>query len=75
MAKKDLFSSKNIKKVDKKLLSAALAKDRNPLGVTKKTKRKTDKDVQQMKKGSAKQIGNILRRNAQLRKGKKSWKL
>jgi hypothetical protein len=70
-AKKDLFSSKNIKKVDKKLLSAALAKDRNPLGVTKKTKRKTDKDVQQMKKGSAKQIGNILRRNAQLRKGKK----
>jgi hypothetical protein len=69
--KKDLFSSKNIKKVDKKLLSAALAKDRNPLGVTKKTKRKTDKDVQQMKKGSAKQIGNILRRNAQLRKGKK----
>jgi len=72
MAKKDLFSSKNIKKVDKKLLSAALAKDRNPLGVTKKTKRKTDKDVQQMKKGSAKQIGNILRRNAQLRKGKKS---
>ena len=70
-AKKDLFSPKNIKKVDKKLLSAALAKDRNPAGVTKKTKRKTDKDVQQMKKGSAKQIGNILRRNAQLRKGKK----
>ena len=66
-----MFSPKNIKKVDKKLLSAALAKDRNPLGVTKKTKRKTDKDVQQMKKGSAKQIGNILRRNAQLRKGKK----
>ena len=70
-AKKDLFSPKNIKKVDKKLLSAALVKDRNPAGVTKKTKRKTDKDVQQMKKGSAKQIGNILRRNAQLRKGKK----
>mgnify|MGYP003150589713 CR=1 FL=1 len=69
--KKDLFSPKNIKKVDKKLLSAALAKDRNPFGVTKKTKRKTDKDVQQMKKGSAKQIGNILRRNAQLKKAKK----
>ena len=27
-SKKDLFSPKNIKKVDKKLLSAAIAKDR-----------------------------------------------
>ena len=72
--KKDLFSPRNIKKVDKKLLSAALAKDRNPLGVTKETKRKTDKDVQQMKKGSAKQIGNILRNNAEARKNMKKGK-
>ena len=69
-----MFSPRNIKQVDKKLLSAALAKARNPLGVTKETKRKTDKDVQQMKKGSAKQIGNILRRNAQLRKNMKKDK-
>ena len=70
-AKKNLFSPKNIKKVDKKLLSAALAKDRNPVNVTKKTKRKTDKDVQQMKKGSAKQIGNILKYNAYLKRNMK----
>jgi hypothetical protein len=48
-----------------------LAKNRNPLGVTKKTKRKTDKDVQQMKKGRAKQIGNILKYNAYLKRNMK----
>jgi hypothetical protein len=73
-AKKDLFSPKNIKKVDKKLLSAAIAKDRNPYGVSKKTKRKTDKDVQQMKKGSAKFFGNVLRSNAEARKNMKKNK-
>ena len=73
--KKDLFSPKNIKKVDKKLLSAAVAKDRQPTGKVKQdVKRKTDKDVQQMKKGTAKFIGNQLRRNAEFRKNMKKGK-
>ena len=72
--KKDLFSSGNIKKVDKKLLTAALVKSRQPTGKIKEdVKRKTKKDVDNTK--NAKFIGKTLRRHAQLRKGKKSWKL
>ncbi len=73
-AKKDLFSPKNIKKVDKKLLTAALVKSRQPTSKVKEdVKRKTKKDVDTVSKSrkNAKFIGNILRRNAQLRKGKK----
>jgi len=69
--KKDLFSSGNIKKVDKKLLTAALVKSRQPTGKIKEdVKRKTKKDVDNTK--NAKFIGKTLRRHAQLRKGKKS---
>ena len=71
MAKKDLFSSKNIKKVDKKLLTAALVNSRQPTSKAKEdVKRKAKKDVDNTK--NAKFIGKTLRRHAQLRKGKKS---
>ena len=44
--KKDLFSSGNIKKVDKKLLTAALVKSRQPTGKIKEdVKRKTKKKI------------------------------
>jgi hypothetical protein len=68
--KKDLFSASSIKKVDKKLLTAALARSRQPTGkIREDVKRKTKKDVDTVSKSrkNAKFIGNILKKDAQER--------
>ena len=70
--KKDLFSSSSIKKVDKKLLTAALVRSRQPVlfgdsdnrkATKRRTKREIDTYVPKNSK-AAKFIGNELRKDA-----------
>ena len=75
MAKKDLFSPGSLKKVDKKLLTAALVRSRQPTSkpladVKRKSKRDVDNIFKNKKtaKDKLKFIGNVLRKNAQDRR-------